>query len=521
MKRSFQSCLLCLVFSATISLLGCGGDDGNTNTGGDDLFVGADADTDADADADTDADADADADTDADTDADAKDADLAPFREEAKQFIGFIMQRIDTNSDGVIDSEEIAASDDPDRMKEADANEDGEITKDEMIESMAKAMKDRQDRENGEEGNTEPMEDNSTDSGELADPAAGITKDAFGETADGEAVDIYTLTNKNGLVVKMITYGAIVVSVETPDRDGNLGNINVGFDSMDGYLGGPPYFGATVGRFCNRIANAKFSLDGEEYTLAANNDPNHLHGGEQGFDKQLWDAEPLNGDDFVGIKFSRVSADGEEGYPGNLTTTAIYKLTDNNELVVDLSATTDKKTVVNLTNHNYWNLGGVGSGLVHEHLLKVEADEYLPMDDTGIPTGEIATVTDTTLDFIEFHKIGERLADNMTDPVGYDHCYALRDREKASVDNLVLAATLKHEGTGRVMEIYTSQIGLQFYTGNYLDGTEANAGLAQYSALCLETQHYPDSPNQDQFPTTVLNPGESYHHVTVHRFSAE
>ena len=290
---------------------------------------------------------------------------------------------------------------------------------------------------------------------------------------------------------------------------------------MDGYLGGHPYFGATVGRFCNRIANAKFSLDGEEYTLAANNDPNHLHGGERGFDKQLWDAEPLNGDDFVGIKFSRVSADGEEGYPGNLTTTAIYKLTDDNELVVDLSATTDKKTVVNLTNHNYWNLGGVGSGLVHEHLLKVEADEYLPMDDTGIPTGEIATVTDTTLDFIEFHKIGERLADNMTDPVGYDHCYALRDREKASVENLVLAATLKHEGTGRVMEIYTSQIGLQFYTGNYLDGTEANAGLAQYSALCLETQHYPDSPNQDQFPTTVLNPGESYHHVTVHRFSAE
>lgn len=344
-----------------------------------------------------------------------------------------------------------------------------------------------------------------------------IEKSDFGKTADGVAVDLYTCTNANGAVLKMTNFGATVVALEVPDRDGTLANVNMGFDKVDGYLGEHPYFGATVGRYCNRIAKAKFSLDGEEYTLAANNDENSLHGGEVGFNKVVWTAEPVTTDSGVGIAFTYESKDGEEGYPGNLTAKAVYTLTNDNELVVELSAETDKATPVNLTNHNYWNLGGAGTGTIRDHILVIPAEKYLPVDATLIPTGELADVADTPLDFTKPQVIGARLDKIEADPVGYDHCYALG----GEIGEMKLAAKVADPDTGRVMEIQTTQPGLQFYSGNFLDGTEASNGYQQYDGLCLETQHYPDSPNQPNFPTTILKPGEKYYHKTVHKFTAE
>ena len=318
-------------------------------------------------------------------------------------------------------------------------------------------------------------------------------------------------------MIKLIDYGANVVSVEVPDRDGKFANVTLSFDKIDGYLQRHPYFGATVGRYCNRIAKGKFSLNGKEYSLATNNGPNHLHGGENGFDRQMWAAQTIETDDAVGVKFTRTSPDGEEGYPGNVQVSVLYTINNKNELTMEFEATTDAATPVNLTNHCYWNLAGAGSGDILGHELTIESDHYLAVDDTLIPTGELTSVAGSPFDFTSPHTIGERIKQIDSDPVGYDHCYVLRSQN----GKLALAAKAKDPKSGRVMEVYTTQPGIQLYSGNFLDGTPAGNGFQQYNAFCLETQHYPDSPNQSKFPSTILKPGETFKHTTVHRFSVE
>ena len=346
-----------------------------------------------------------------------------------------------------------------------------------------------------------------------------VEQSAFGATADGQKVKLFTCTNANGLKLKMMTYGAIVVSLEVPDREGTMANVNLGFAALDGYLAGHPYFGSTVGRYCNRIAGGKFSLEGTQYTLATNNGENHLHGGDAGYDKVVWDARPIRRRNEVGVRFQYTSKDGEEGYPGTVRVTAIYTLTNNNELKIELIARSDAPTPVNLTNHCYWNLAGAGSGSILDHQLQVTSDEYLAVDDTLIPTGKMVAVKGSPLDFTTPHAIGERLKQIPEIeglPQGYDHCFVIR-RGKAG---LSLAARVVDPSSGRTMEIHTTQPGLQLYSGNFLDGTEGSGGFQQYEGFCLETQHYPDSPNQPGFPSTILNPGKKYHHTTVHVFSA-
>ncbi len=344
-----------------------------------------------------------------------------------------------------------------------------------------------------------------------------IEKSAFGKTKDGKSVEMYTCTNANGLTLKMITYGAIVVSLETPDRDGKMGNINVGFDSIAPYLDRHPYFGSTVGRYGNRIAKGKFSVDGKAYTLATNNDPNHLHGGEYGFDRRLWSAKQVASDDGVGLQFTYTSQDGEEGYPGDLNVQVTYVLTNKNELAISYRATTDKATPVNLTNHCYWNLAGAGSGKIYGHQLTLASDHYLAVDDTLIPTGKMVPVEKTPFDFRKAKPLGQDLKQIVADPVGYDHCFVLRGQD----GKMALAARVKDPKSGRVMEIHTTQPGIQLYTGNFLDGSAGNGGNPQHTAFCLENQHYPDSPNQSRFPSTILRPGETYRQKTIHKFWAE
>ena len=344
-----------------------------------------------------------------------------------------------------------------------------------------------------------------------------IKESVFGKRPSGETATLFTCVNKHGLVLKLTDYGAIVVAVEAPDRNGKLANICLRFDSLEGYLQRHPYFGATVGRFGNRIANGKFSLDGATYRLATNNEPNHLHGGITGFDRVMWNAETIINDAEVGVLFRYSSKDGEEGYPGNLQTTATYTLTNDNELKIVLTATTDKATPVNLTNHSYWNLAGAGSGKIVDHLLMLAADRYLAVDETLIPTGAFIDVAGSPFDFRTAKRIGEHLTETGLTPVGYDHCFALRN----SSGELRLAARIEEPTSGRVMEIHTTQPGIQFYTGNFLDGSETGGGYSQHEAFCLETQHFPDSPNQPTFPSTILRPGENYRQVTVHRFSTQ
>ncbi len=347
--------------------------------------------------------------------------------------------------------------------------------------------------------------------------AMNLEKTSYGKLSDDREVDLYTCTNANGLVVKLITYGAIVTSVEVPDRVVKLANITLCFDSLAVYLPRHPYFGATVGRYCNRIAKGKFKLGDQEYALETNDDPNHLHGGKNGFDRVLWDAEPVQTESAVGVKFHYVSKDGEEGYPGNLDVTAIYLLTNDNELSVEFTATTDQPTPVNLTNHNYWNLSGAGSGAILDHELEIAADQSLAVDDTLIPTGELVDVAGSFLDFTKPQKMGARIQESKLEPLGYDHCFALRSQD----GSMAFAARVTDAASGRVMEIETTQPGLQFYSGNFLDGSEGGGGNKQHEAFCLETQHYPDSPNQPGFPTTILKPGETYQQKTVHRFSVK
>ncbi len=347
----------------------------------------------------------------------------------------------------------------------------------------------------------------------------GLEKKNFGATADGKKVDEYTLTNVHGLVVQVMTYGGIITSVETPDRQGNMTNVTLSLDSLGDYLAGHPFFGAIAGRYANRIAKGKFTLDGKQYTLATNDGPNHLHGGKKGFDKAVWQAKEVRGKDFVGVKLTHLSPDGDEGYPGNLTATVVYSLNNNNELKMDYTATTDKATPINLTNHTYWNLGGRAKGGILGELMMINADYYLPVDDTLIPTGAPAAVKGTPMDFTTPTTIGARI-DQV--PGGYDHAYVVNAiRWKHDPRELTLAARVFEPGSGRVMEVYTTQPAIQFYTGNFLDGKLQAGGVSyqQHHGFCLETEHYPDSPNQPQFPSTVLRPGETYHQVTVHKFS--
>jgi aldose 1-epimerase len=345
--------------------------------------------------------------------------------------------------------------------------------------------------------------------------AAQARKFSFGKLPDGTVVDLYALTNAKGLLAKVTNYGTIITELHVPDRQGRLGDVVLGFDKFAPYLKEHPFFGATVGRVANRIAQGRFTLDGKTYSLAVNNGPNHLHGGLKGFDKVLWQAEPLAG---AAVRFSYTSPDGEEGYPGTLAVTVTMTVTDANELRVDYAATTDKPTPVNLTNHSFFNLAGAESALGHE--LMIAADHYTPTNSALIPTGEIKPVKGTPLDFTTPQPIGARFAQLHNDPIGYDTNYVLNSGGKG----LALAARVCEPGSGRVMEVHTTQPGVQLYTANYLDGSlTGKRGMAyqQHSALCLETQHFPDSVNQPAFPSVILRPGQTYRHTTVYKFSTQ
>ena len=342
-----------------------------------------------------------------------------------------------------------------------------------------------------------------------------IFKEEFGRLPDGTVIDLYTLNNSHGLRARIMTYGAIVVSLEVPDREGKVADITLGYDSLDGYLETTPYFGAVVGRYGNRIAKGRFTLDGMEYTLATNNGENHLHGGIKGFDKVVWTAEPVREDDAVGIKLSYLSPDGEEGYPGNLQSVVTYWITEANELKVTYLAETDRATPVNLTHHSYFNLAGQGTGDILGHELMLSADRYTPVDEGLIPTGELRAVASTPFDFTTPHTVGERIAQVEG---GYDHNFVL-NKDGAE---LTLAARVAEPSSGRVMEIFTTEPGIQFYAGNFLDGSitgKVGKVYHKHYGFCLETQHFPDSPNHAHFPSTILRPGEQYQSLTIHRFS--
>ncbi|HJZ75614.1 MAG TPA: aldose epimerase family protein [Vicinamibacterales bacterium] len=348
--------------------------------------------------------------------------------------------------------------------------------------------------------------------------AARVVRAAFGRTGDGTAIDIFTLTNTRGMEVQAISYGAIIRSIRVPDRNGTLDDVVLGFDTIDGYLRTHPYFGAVVGRYGNRIAKGQFTLDGTAYRLATNNGPNHLHGGVKGFDKAVWNSETLERDGAVGVIFTHTSPDGDEGYPGTLAARVTYTLTPANELVVDYAATTDKPTPVNLTQHSYFNLAGAGDIL--QHRLMLNADRFTPVDATLIPTGELAPVAGTPFDFRQPAAVGARIDANdqqIRNGGGYDHNFVI-NRTGAG---LVHAARLEEPSTGRTLDVSTTEPGVQFYTGNFLDGTITGTMGRVYkrrSGLCLETQHFPDSPNQSAFPTTILRPGEALQSKTIFAF---
>lgn len=354
----------------------------------------------------------------------------------------------------------------------------------------------------------------------VADPG-GVRREPFGTTPDGQAVELITLTNAHGTELRAMTRGATITHLRVQDRSGALGDVVLGYDSLSGYLASSPYFGAVVGRYGNRIAGGRFLLDGEAYTLATNNGPNHLHGGVLGFDKVNWRAETFEREGARGVTFRYVSRDGEEGYPGTLTAAVTYTLTDSNEVDIAYEATTDRATPVNLTQHSYFNLAGTGDILGHE--LMLVADRFTPVDSTLIPAGELAVVAGTPFDFTSAHAIGERIgADNeqLRFGGGYDHNFVLNRADTG----LVLAARLRDPTTGRVLEIRTTEPGIQFYSGNFLDGSITGKGGIVYrhrNGLCLETQHFPDSPNKPAFPGTILEPGQTYRSRTLWTFAVD
>jgi aldose 1-epimerase len=349
--------------------------------------------------------------------------------------------------------------------------------------------------------------------------ATEIVPADFGTTRDGTPIRIYTLTNQKGVEARIMNYGGIVVSLKTPDRDGTLADIVLGFDSLAGYLANPsPFFGALVGRYANRIAHAKFTLDGVEYKLEKNDGDNTLHGGTHGLDKAVWTPRELPDG---GLELTVTSKDGDEGFPGNLKVTVAYHLSDSNELKIDYSATTDKDTVINLTNHSYFNLKGAGEGDILSHRITLNADRYTPVDSGLIPIGELRPVNGTAFDFRKPTVIGAHIEESdeqLKLGHGYDHNWVLNKKG----NDLSLAARVEEPSTGRVLEVLTTQPGVQFYTGNFLDGTIKGKGGKVYQrryGLCLETQHFPDSPNQPKFPSVVLKPGATFHNTTVFRFS--
>ncbi|HZJ37375.1 MAG TPA: aldose epimerase family protein [Gillisia sp.] len=350
-----------------------------------------------------------------------------------------------------------------------------------------------------------------------------ITKSDFGTMATGEKVAKYTLGNKEEIQVDIITYGGRITSLRTPDKAGKMENVVLGFDSIEQYEKDNPFFGALIGRYGNRIAKSKFSLDGTEYTLAQNNGENSLHGGMQGFDKKVWKAKTVDGDDYVKLILTYLSADMEEGFPGNLTTTVTYTLNKDNSLDVLYEAVTDKATVVNLTQHTYFNLSGDFSKPILDHVVEIDANKFLPVDGGLIPTGELAPVEGTPFDFREAKLIGKDInTDNNQIELGdgYDHCWVLNNQTAGYRS----VATAYHPETGRSLKVFTDQPGIQFYTGNFLDGTlpAPNGGTyAKRSGFCLETQHYPDSPNQLEFPSVTLEPGDTYSTETTFKFSTK
>ena len=349
-----------------------------------------------------------------------------------------------------------------------------------------------------------------------------VTQAPFGVTPDGQQVTLYTFSNPAGMEARVIDYGGIIVGLRVPDRDGELEDVVLGFDSLEGYVDEHPYFGAIIGRFGNRIANGRFTLDGREYQLPVNNGPNSLHGGNRGFDKVVWAAEPFENDRGRGLILRYTSPDGEEGYPGTLEARVTYTLTDDNELIFDYHATTDAATPVNLTQHSYFNLAGNGAGTILDHEVMLNASRFTPVDSNLIPTGELQPVEGTPFDFSTPAPIGSRIAaddDQLEFAGGYDHNFVI-DREAG--DSLALAARVHESTSGRVLEVLTTEPGVQFYTGNFLDGTlvgKDGAVYEQRTGFCLETQHFPNSPNQPEFPSTILRPGEEYRSTTVFRFS--
>jgi aldose 1-epimerase len=354
----------------------------------------------------------------------------------------------------------------------------------------------------------------------IANAQATVTKESFGKTAAGENVDLYTLRNVHGVEAKITNFGGIVVSLKVPDRNGKFDDVVLGFNDLENYLKPHPYFGALIGRYGNRIAKGRFTLNNVEYKLAVNNGENHLHGGIKGFDKVVWTGTDTKGKAGPAVVLTYLSKDGEEGYPGNLSVRVVYTLTNNNELKIDYSATTDKDTVTNLTHHSYFNLSGEGNGDILNHRVQISANRFIPTDAGSIPTGEIRQVAGTPFDFLTPNAIGTRI--NQDDEQlkfgnGYDHTWVINGR----AGRMRPAATAYESSSGRVMEVWTTEPGMQFYTGNFLDGTLTGKSGKTYprrSGFCFETQHYPDSPNKPSFPTTTLRRGATYRSSTIYRF---
>lgn len=351
-------------------------------------------------------------------------------------------------------------------------------------------------------------------------PAATVDCASWGKTKSGEEVHLFTLRAANGMEARITNWGGIIVSLTVPDRKGQMADVVLGFDSLEPYLGKHPFFGCITGRYANRIGNATFSIDGQTYHVTANSGRNHIHGGKEGFDKKLWKAKPFVHEDGAGVELTYRSADGEEGYPGNLNCTVTYKLSDEGGLTIDYTATTDRPTIVNLTNHCYFNLAGEGSGDVLGHELMIAADQYTLTEDDLVSTGELSRLAGPPLDFSTPHRIGDRIGDNhpaLVQGLGYDHNYVLKGT------GMKLAARAKDTASGRVMEVHTTQPGVQLYTGNHLKDVRGKKGhiYPKRGGFCLETQHYPDSPNHPEFPSVVLRPGETYRQTTIFKFLTE
>jgi aldose 1-epimerase len=354
---------------------------------------------------------------------------------------------------------------------------------------------------------------------EAAKKGAHVDKAEFGKLPDGTAIEAYTLHNSQGASAKIITYGATLTELHVPDKSGKMGDVVLGFDNIEGYLGQHPYFGGTIGRYGNRIAKGKFTLDGKEYDLFLNNGPNSLHGGQVGFNRRVWKAEELKDKDGAAVRFSYLSKDGEENYPGNLSVSVTYTLTNTNELKLQYSAETDKDSVLNITNHSYFNLSGTDTGNILKYVLYINADKYTPVDSTLIPTGELAAVAGTPLDFLKPTVIGARIGE-LKEIGGYDHNYALNGKP----GTLRVAAKVTDPESGREMEVLTTEPGVQFYSSIGLNGSikgKGGVGYEKYGAICLETQHFPDSPNRPNFPSTELKPGTKFHSETIYKFSAK